>query len=489
MSKYKTFENAKNRIVNDHEELQELCYQAVDSHIDDIQSKELDGVLDSVSKDPYKQVVSKVGLLLDKKHPDKLLLNSMSAAINRLLDPPTALKSIITQQKVLMVFNTDYIQDPRPGCFIQMFKDFISTSKQEVVYTTTLLLDDVNEVSIDDINKILRINNINWRVDELKTYSTGSLNSFFDEEFQDKTYDFILGNPPYQSGNGQTGKKKYVEITARIFESLTNKTTIVHLLTPDSILDETLSGGDKKFLNGVFQDYLCEVDYQPVSVFKDVAAGVDVISWKCDMSRYSTSVKITNPDGSSVFVSDYNDVATGSKMMGKVIFNKVSYLRNGRHRLGLFQAGNVESANMRDESEGDFIYPVFTNPKKGVPKTKYTDKPWDGEADRLLVPRGSGYRYGCHLSNLQTTSSAFSPRGEYTAVELSNMKSYLESNLIIFFVDIFFHSAYNTNITRIPMLDFTRPWTDEQLYSEFSITPDEVVYLNRWLEDNPSDLG
>ena len=36
-----------------------------------------------------------------------------------------------------------------------------------------------------------------------------------------------------------------------------------------------------------------------------------------------------------------------------------------------------------------------------------------------------------------------------------------------------------TNFRFVPVLDFTQPWTDADLYAKYSLTADEIDYIER----------
>jgi site-specific DNA-methyltransferase (adenine-specific) len=66
-----------------------------------------------------------------------------------------------------------------------------------------------------------------------------------------------------------------------------------------------------------------------------------------------------------------------------------------------------------------------------------------------------------------------------TEDELENLKNYLESKLIRFLINAVKISTPNSKTVfgNIPMIDFTKSWTDEELYAYFEITQDEIDYI------------
>lgn len=39
----------------------------------------------------------------------------------------------------------------------------------------------------------------------------------------------------------------------------------------------------------------------------------------------------------------------------------------------------------------------------------------------------------------------------------------------------------------VPMQDFSKPWTDEELYEKYGITDDEIAFIDSMIK--PMDLG
>lgn len=74
-------------------------------------------------------------------------------------------------------------------------------------------------------------------------------------------------------------------------------------------------------------------------------------------------------------------------------------------------------------------------------------------------------------------------------IEALNTLTYLKTKLIRFLLLL---SMSSINLSKlvfsfVPMQDFTKPWTDEELYRKYNLTPEEIVFIESLIK--PMDLG
>lgn len=80
--------------------------------------------------------------------------------------------------------------------------------------------------------------------------------------------------------------------------------------------------------------------------------------------------------------------------------------------------------------------------------------------------------------------------GEYTDPDTaSNVLAYLKTKFVRFLVLQAVSSIHisRTSFTFVPMVDFSKQWTDEELYAEFGITPEEIEFIDSMIK--PMDGG
>ena len=79
---------------------------------------------------------------------------------------------------------------------------------------------------------------------------------------------------------------------------------------------------------------------------------------------------------------------------------------------------------------------------------------------------------------------------EYTDPDTSNnVLAYLKTKFVRFLVLQAVSSIHisRTSFTFVPMVDFSKQWTDEELYAEFGITPEEIEFIDSMIK--PMDGG
>jgi hypothetical protein len=72
----------------------------------------------------------------------------------------------------------------------------------------------------------------------------------------------------------------------------------------------------------------------------------------------------------------------------------------------------------------------------------------------------------------------------YTINELTNLSKYLCSKLISYAVvnySLFIHKKpHYSFLSRLPEIDFSKPYTDKELYKEFNLTKEEIQEVEDW---------
>ena len=74
-------------------------------------------------------------------------------------------------------------------------------------------------------------------------------------------------------------------------------------------------------------------------------------------------------------------------------------------------------------------------------------------------------------------------------VEVKHVLSYMKTKFVRFLVLQAVSSIHisRTSFTFVPMVDFSKQWTDEELYAEFGITPEEIEFIDSMIK--PMDGG
>ena len=80
--------------------------------------------------------------------------------------------------------------------------------------------------------------------------------------------------------------------------------------------------------------------------------------------------------------------------------------------------------------------------------------------------------------------------GEYdNPVEAGNLLDYLKTRFVRFLVLQAVSSIHisKTSFTFVPALDFSKPWTDAELYAKYNLTDEEIAFIESMIK--PMELG
>ena len=80
--------------------------------------------------------------------------------------------------------------------------------------------------------------------------------------------------------------------------------------------------------------------------------------------------------------------------------------------------------------------------------------------------------------------------GEYDNIaEPENLLAYLKTKFVRFLVLQAVSSIHisRTSFTFVPMQDFSKPWTDEELYEKYGLTEEEIAFIESMIR--PMELG
>ena len=89
--------------------------------------------------------------------------------------------------------------------------------------------------------------------------------------------------------------------------------------------------------------------------------------------------------------------------------------------------------------------------------------------------------FSVHVSNFILQST--------TKKEAENLRDYLSTKFVRFLVG---QIAVSQHITKgcfsfVPIQDFSKPWTDEELYAKYGLTDEEIAFIESMIK--PMELG
>ncbi len=275
-------------------------------------------------------------------------------------------------------------------------------------------------------------------------------------------FNYIIGNPPYQSptsGAGKGSNKLYFKITDRLIKKFS---TQMYFICPKAIIVESTMNPSfdiiKKFTSKVSDvgEYFKEATV-PVSFLVN-----------------SVVPKSLTYNGEIIEQIEY---CYSSKEFWD-FYQKISIRYNKRKKLKIKPSHSPVGYKASEIIETKTDYPLLhqSNGEEDSPgkrKIKYIDTPIEGKESlkpRLIIAYGGGW-FDPIITDMYLAEFFGVVDDTY---DLENVKSYLSTNTIKRFIleyNKVIGASYYNALWQLPELDFSHPWDDEMLKKEFNILP------------------
>lgn len=349
------------------------------------------------------------------------------------------------------------------------------------------------------------------RGDILETHAYEFIHTVKPEEIFNMQFDVIIGNPPYQlstegDDNGAQAKPIYQKF---VEQSIKLNSRYVVMITPS----RWFAGGwglDDFRNNMISSNKISELhDFQNSS---DCFSGVDIkggVSYFlynrdyngdcCFVSHNGDEIssKHTRPlkqEGCEILIR-YNElIDIYEKVRSRDDFIPFSNIVSGRSPFGFntnhsgFKSKTSES-DLRYFERSGHTYMPYKNVEKGhefISKYKlFTPKAAeDGKIPGKIIGKAT-----CGLPN-EICSGTYLMVGPFDSEEcMLNARSYMYTKFFRALVAInkISQNASYKVYSSVPLQDFTKSWTDEELYAKYGLTDDEIAFIESMIK--PMDLG
>jgi len=332
---------------------------------------------------------------------------------------------------------------------------------------------------------------------ELESHAYGFIHTDQPEEIFNMQFDVIIGNPPYQLSDGGYGRS-----ATPIYHKFVEQAKKLQPRYLTMIIPARWFGGGKG-LNAFREQMLNDerireiVDYEDSNeIFPgvDVAGGICYFLWDRD---YKGLCKITNRRNDTEVVSkrklnEFNIfirhsqavaivrkiLAKGEKRMNEQVsaykpFGLRTYEKPQKTGdIKLFWQGGIGPYKRKDITVGvEMIdkWKVITS-RSGH---EHAGKPGSDGARRVLsriaiLPPGT------------ICTETYLVVGSYsTEQEAKNMLAYMKTRFLRFLLSLvmYSHGITRDSFSFVPILDMTKYWTDEELYKRYSLTDEEIVFI------------
>lgn len=361
------------------------------------------------------------------------------------------------------------------------------------------------------------------RGDELETHAYEWIHTIKPEEIFKMKFDVIIGNPPYQLETSGSVESQATPIYNKFIEQAKKlKPRYLSMIVPsrwmnggfglDAFRSEMLS--DKHIR--VLHDYINASDCFPGVA---ITGGVCYFLWsrdsegKClvtthkDGDREQTvSERYLLEEGLETFIRHNEAISILNKVRshGEVSFSNIvsqrdpfglNYFENGRERMfKIFhqkQTANMSPIYSFGWQRNGISYAenkYITTNLEAVSKYKvFISKANGGASNKIPYAVLSKPFVGVPGTICNMTYLLVGPFEKKKVAE--NVTNYIATKFFRFLVSLMKNTqnAYKKVYTYVPMQDFSKSWTDEELYEKYGLTKEEIAFVESMIK--PMELG
>lgn len=336
--------------------------------------------------------------------------------------------------------------------------------------------------------------------------------SFPTKEMSHMKFDVIVGNPPYQTGDGKTSESPLYHLFIEKAIALDPK--YVAMIVPSrwfnggkTILDD--------FRARMIEDRRLRVIVDNPKLFDcfpgvEIKGGVNYFLWDrdyngdCEFSTRIDGVVVSTSsrdlrDGDGVVVRDNKASGIIAKCRPKSEEGSLSSWFSSQFPFG--QSITTNFAGAQTEPFEGSIPLIFASHVGYVRRSQIERNLEWIEKWKVIVPVG-GDGHGREVSYVIGEPIALAPGSACTqtflvagvfdtALEAENLARYLTTKLARFLI-LQRKSTQHIKPDKlrfVPILDFKRQWTDEDLYSHFKLSVEEVAYIEQSIHPREAILS
>ena len=325
------------------------------------------------------------------------------------------------------------------------------------------------------------------RTDDLETYAYQFIHTDKPQKLFNMKFDVIVGNPPYQESK-EHGKKVtgngalWVKFTLKAIELCKDKGHVAFII-PDSWTAPTydLMGSRKSIFNDYFKKYnLTHINFNVKKYFPGVGTDPSAFVLKKD-SNYATTNVVTPNEKFDINIANTSFITRDVNSVALSIHEKILNQNENDKLCKMRWTKSVTSIKTENEKNKEYYYP-FVDHHAGKPLRWANTLDPDALKRKILIPYVG--KYQCiiddkgELGARESVSVLFLNDNE--TYESAN--SFLNSKLVTYIMNTNRWTQYVLSqiINYIPINDYTKVWTDNELYNYFNLTQNEIDYIEKY---------
>ncbi|MBR1384247.1 MAG: Eco57I restriction-modification methylase domain-containing protein [Ruminococcus sp.] len=341
---------------------------------------------------------------------------------------------------------------------------------------------------------------------ELEAHAYELIHTSKPEEIFKMKFDVIISNPPYQlntagDDNGAQAKpiyqlfvKQAIKLAPRYLVMITPSRWFAGGWGLDDFRNEMIHSNHLRIIHDYQNSSDCFSGVEikgGVSYFlydRDNEGTCEFISHESD-KVVSTVNRYLHEDGCEVLIR-YNElISIYRKARARNKFEPFSSIVSGRSPFGL-NTNHYGNPYKHHSTDVEYFERKGLNYMDRSRVTKNTDaiSKWklyiaktaeDGKLPGKVIGNITDGKPGSICSGTYLMIGPFD-----TETEMNNVKSYMQTKFfrILVAANKISQDAYAKVYDGVPMQDFSKPWTDEELYAKYNLTDEEIAFIESMIK-------